>query len=161
MQPHGNVTGGFRLLTPATVVDQLPSRPVLSSHVAEKQGVVVQRYRHPPGTIDVPGVRAELLVNHLVGPVLVEELRQGGTHEQRWTGPGQVSFTPSGQRIRRVLKGRPDVVLVYLAPELLKAVAEEVLDLDIDRITLVPGTVAKLGVRSREEVIFGPVFPLR
>ena len=127
-----------RLLASSSVADRLPSRPVLNSQVAERQGIVIQRYRHPPATIDVPGLRDALLVNHLAGPVLVEEDRPEGGFQRRWTGPGQVSLTPAGQPIRLILKGRPDVALLYLAPELLHATAEEVFGLDADRVSLVP-----------------------
>jgi AraC family transcriptional regulator len=105
--------------------------------VAERQGIVIQRYRHPPATIDVPGLRDELLVGHLEGPVLVEEDRPGGC-QRRWTGAGQVSLTPAGQPVRRVLKGRPDVALLYLAPELIHATTEEVFGLNAERVLLVP-----------------------
>jgi len=35
----------------------------------------------------VPGLRDDLLVDHLVGPVLVEEDRGAGRRERGWTGP--------------------------------------------------------------------------
>ena len=86
------------LLTPGGLADRLPSRPLLTTADSEAQGLVLQRFRHPPSTIDVPGLRDELLVDHLVGPVLVEEERGAGKYERRWTGPGQVTLTPSGSR---------------------------------------------------------------
>ena len=116
-----------------------PTRPVLTSPAVEPQGMVLQRYRHPPSTIDVPGLRDALLVVHLAGSVLVEETRQDGRTERRWTGPGQVTLTPAGQPIRRVLKGRPDVALLYLAPKFIASVAQEAYGLDADRLELVPG----------------------
>ena len=134
----GGPTGGSGLLTAETVAGQLPSRPVLTSPAGEQGGVVLQRYRHPPGTIDVPGLRDALLVAHLDGPVLVEEARPNGEVERRWTGPGQVTLTPAGQPIRRILKGRPDVALLYFAPDFLQTVAGEVHGADADRVALVP-----------------------
>ena len=131
-------TSSSGLLTPETVVDQLPSRPVLTSLADRRQGVVLQRYRHPPAVIDVPGLSDALVVAHLGGPVLVEETRQGGRTDRQWTGPGQVSVTPAGQPIRRVLKGRPDVALLFLRPDFLHAVAQDVYGADADRLTLVP-----------------------
>ncbi len=113
------------LLTPEGLADRLPSRPLLTTAGGGSQGLTLQRFRHPPSTIDVPGLRDELLVNHMGGPVLVEEDRGAGKWERRWTGPGQVTVTPAEQPVRRILKGRPDVVLLHLAPELLHDVAEE------------------------------------
>ena len=142
---RGSPTGRPGLLTPGKIAEQLPSRPVLTSVVHERLGMVLQRYRHPPSTIDVPGLRDALLVAHLAGPVLVEEAGQGGRVERRWTGPGQVTLTPAGQPIRRVLKGRPDVALLYLAPELISGIAQETYGLDADRVEL----VASLGRPTR------------
>ena len=138
MKYLGDPTGTSGLLTPENVARQLPSRPLLTSPAAERQGAVLQHYRHPPSIIDVPGLRDALLVAHLAGPVLVEETRPGGKLERRWTGPGQVTLTPAGEPIRRTLKGRPDVALLYLAPDFLRAVAEEVHGVNADRVTLVP-----------------------
>ena len=127
------------LLTPTSLAEALPSRPLLSSPSEGWGEVILQRYRHPPSTIDVPGLRDHLLVGHLVGPVLVEEGGDAGHPQRRWTGPGQISFTPAGQPLHRVLKGRPDVVLLHLPPALLHAVAEEMFDRD--------GTKVRLGGR--------------
>ena len=139
MDDRGDPPGRSDLLRPEDVADQLPTRPVLTSPAVEPQGMVLQRYRHPPSTIDVPGLRDALLVVHLAGSVLVEETRQDGRTERRWTGPGQVTLTPAGQPIRRVLKGRPDVALLYLAPKFIASVAQEAYGLDADRLELVPG----------------------
>ncbi len=131
------------MLTPASLPELLPSRPLLSSPEEGWRGVVLQRYRHPPSTIDVPGLRDNLLVDHLAGPVLAENML-GGTMtgakrcERRWTGPGQVSITPAGQPVHRILKGRPEVVLVYLAPDLLAGVADELFGLSRAEVSLVP-----------------------
>ncbi len=111
---------------------------MLTNPDAGWQGVVLQRYRHPPSTIDVPGLRDELLVDHLAGPVLVEEDHGNGQHERRWTGPGQITLTPAGRPVRRILKGRPDVVLLHLAPERLREVAEELYGRHATQVTLVP-----------------------
>ncbi len=81
---------GNALLTPGHPTDRLPSRPVFTTPDAEWQGVALQRCRHPPGTIDVPGLRDDLLVDHLVGPVLVEEDRGAG----RASGVGPARSVP-------------------------------------------------------------------
>ncbi len=129
------VVGG-PLLTPETLAERLPSRPLLTMASSGSQGLTLQRFRHPPGTIDVPGLRDDLLVDHLAGPVLVEDDHGGGNRERRWTGPGQVSLTPAGQPVRRVLKGRSDVALLHLAPDLLRDVAREIHGHDVGSVTL-------------------------
>jgi len=134
--------GDEQLLTPSRLAEQLPSRPLLTTADAGWQGLTLQRYRHPPSTIDLPGLGNELLVDHLAGPVLVEEYRENGRYERRWTGPGQVTLTPAGQPVRRILKGRPDVVLLHVAPGLLHEVAREIYGRDAGSLTLVP----RLGV---------------
>ena len=127
---------GEPFLTPENLAERLPSRPVLTTAPDETRGFTLQRFRHPPSTIDVPGLRDELLVDHLVGPVLVEEDRGEGHRERRWTGPRQVSLTPAGQPVRRILKGRPDVALLHLAPELLRDVAREIYGHRVGSVTL-------------------------
>ncbi len=124
-------------LSPDSLSARLPSRPLLTMCDSVSQGLTLQRFRHPPSTIEVPGLRDDLLVDHLLGPVLVEEHLAGGGSERRWTGPGQVSVTPAGQPVHRVLKGRPDVVLLHLAPELLRDVARELYGHDAGRVELV------------------------
>ena len=129
---------GARMLAPASLSEWLPSRPLLSSPEDGWQDIVLQRFRHPPSRIDVPGLRDNLVVDHLVGPVLTENFSGIQHCERRWTGPGQVSITPAGQPVRRVLKGRPDVVLVHLAPELVAGIADEMFSSSSARIVLVP-----------------------
>lgn len=116
---------GEDLLTPEGLASRLPSRPLLATADGGYRGLTLQHFRHPPSTIEVPGLRDELLVGHLFGPVMVEERLAAGDCERRWTGPGQVSVTPAGQPVHRVLKGWPDVVLLHLAPELLHNVARD------------------------------------
>ena len=124
-------------LTPDRLAARLPSRPLLTMADSGHRGLTLQRFRHPPSTIEVPGLRDDLLVDHLAGPVLVEEHLAAGDSERRWTGPGQVSVTPAGQPVHRVLKGRPDVVLLHLAPELLHDVAREIYGRDTGPVELV------------------------
>lgn len=127
---------GSRLLSPEDLADRLPSRPLLTMAHGGCGGLTLQRFQHPPGIIDVPALRDELLVDHLAGPVLVEEDHGIGKLERRWTGPGQVTLTPAGRPVRRILKGRPDVVLLHLAPELLQAVAQEMYGESSDPVQL-------------------------
>ena len=127
---------GHNLPSPEDLADQLPSRPLLTLSDGRCPGLTLQRFRHPPSTIDLPGLRDELLVDHLVGPVMVEERHGAECRERRWTGPGQVSVTPAGQPVHRLLKGRPDVVLLHLASELLTDVAREAYGPGASSVTL-------------------------
>ncbi len=125
-------------VTPANLPGLLPSRPVLSSPTEGWRHLVLQRYQHPPGTITVPGPRDHVLVAHLVGPVLIQEDSPRGSHERRWSGDGQISLTPAGRPVSRTLMGRPDVLLIHIAPELVCQVAKEAYDLDPASVALVP-----------------------
>ena len=113
------------LLTPESLVDHLPSRPLMTNPADSWDGIVLQRFQHPPAAISVHGMRDNLLVAYMSGQVLVEDDRGDGEYERRWTGPGQVTLTPAGRPVDRILRGRPDVVLVHLAPGLLQEVAME------------------------------------
>ena len=125
-------------ITPGELTGLLPSRPVLATSEQDWDGVVLQHYRHPPSTIDLAGLRDHMMIVHLKGPVLVEEGREGRGPERRWTDRGQVSVTPAGRPVVRVLKGRPDVLLIQLAQRLVSDAAAELFDRDPATLTLVP-----------------------
>ena len=125
------------LLTPESLVDHLPSRPIMTNPADSWDGIVLQRYRHPAAAINVHGMRDTLLVAYMSGPVLIEDDRGDGKYERRWTGPGQVTLTPAGWPVDRILRGRPDVVLVHLALGLLQEVALEFDGADRDEATVV------------------------
>ena len=137
------------VLTPSDIAACLPSRPVLSNPVGGWDGTLLQRFRHPPGPIETPGQTHNLVVCHLTGPVLIENHRGGGLFEKRWTECGHISVTPAGKPTRRVARGRPDVVLVHLAPGLLDEVIQEV---DVRRpaeVTIVPRFGTPDGIADR------------
>ena len=128
---------GSGLLTPEDLADRLPSRPVLTMADGGCPGLTLQRFRHPPSTIDVPGLRDVIMINQRNGPLMLQYAYGAGRRECRWTGPGQVTLTPAGQPVRRILKGRPDVVLLHLAPDLLHEVAMEIYGQDAGAAALV------------------------
>src|SRR5690349_18436348 len=110
MQTSNAFIEGSARVAPADLPDLLPSRPVFSSCSREGTGIVLQRYRHPPGRVEVPGLRDHLVVlhQHLAGPVLIEDEFGGGRRDRRWSETGQVSITPAGMAKSRTLKGRTD-----------------------------------------------------
>lgn len=138
-------------VTPENISVMVPSSPVLTSHAHGWRGVVLQRYKHPPGEIETPPLRDNLLVVNLSGQTLVEERHGGGRREQRWTDRGHMSLTPAGQSVSRIIKGRPDVLLVHLAPALVNEVAQSIYGVDPTRAVFHPrlafpdGTVQRLG----------------
>jgi len=127
---------GTQPISPAELVSFLPSRPLLSSGEGWRN-LVIQRYRHPPSGIFSPPLRDHLLVVNLSGAVLIEEERARGRFERRWADSGQMSLTPAGQALARVLKGRPDVLLVHLPPHVVREVADGI-DLGAAEAELVP-----------------------
>jgi AraC family transcriptional regulator len=124
------------MIPPGEITKFLPSRPLLSSGEGWRN-LVVQRYRHPPSCISVPPLRDHLLVVNLSGAVLIEEERERGRFERKWAESGQMSLTPAGQAITRGLKGRPDVLLIHLPPDLVRELAEEI-DLGAAKAEFVP-----------------------
>ncbi len=126
------------LLTPAAFSARLPSSPLVASPADDWDDIVLERFRHPLGTIDLPALHHHLIVDHLIGPALVENMPDTDRFERRWTGPGQVSVTPIGQRSHRVLRGRTDVILTFLSPELLRETAQEFDGRQLDAASVVP-----------------------
>jgi AraC family transcriptional regulator len=125
-------------VAPADLPDLLPSRPVFSSCPRDGHAIVVQRYQHPPGRVEVPGLRDHLVVlhQHLAGPVLIEDEFGGGRRDRRWSETGQVSITPAGMAKSRTLKGRTDAVLIHIAPALVDEVAEDVYGIAAGRVAI-------------------------
>lgn len=124
------------IASPERLADLLPSRPVLTSPQGRWPGIELQMYRHPPGTVQTPGARDHVLVLNLAGRVLIDDISEG-RRRTAWADAGHFSLTPAGQPVRRAWQGRPEILLIFLGPALLRTVAEE-LDLDMSRIDLVP-----------------------
>lgn len=110
---------------------------------------VLHRFSNLPSVIDLPAVRDEMLVHHLGGPFLAEVGIGTSRYQRRWVTPGQLGINPAGAPVRRVLKGRPDVVLLHLPPTQLRTVAEEVFDADPSRVALVPEIAATDEIAGR------------
>ncbi len=69
---------------PSELPDLLPSRPIFSSFPDGQHAIALQRFQHPRGRIEVPGLRYHFVVVHLTGPVLIEDEYQGGGRDRRW-----------------------------------------------------------------------------
>ena len=86
----------------------------------------------------MPPIRDHALAIYIGGQTLVEQKGDNERRERRWAKSGQMSVIPSGQSVSRTLKGKPDVIVIHLEPELLKEVAEETFEVDPSRIHLRP-----------------------
>lgn len=110
--------------------------------VARKQwiGVEVQLYRRSPGEIDgeLPPLRDNMLVVHLEGETLIEERGLDGNSMRRWTRQGQISMTPAGQPVSRLLKGVSNVIVIHISPDKVIEVAKDVFADDATQVALVP-----------------------
>ena len=138
MTDTGPMPGNPGLLTHAAFSARLPSRPLVASPAHTWNRVSVHLHRHPPSIIDAPGLQDILVVDHLTGPVLVENKPVGERSERRWTGPGMVTMTPAGEPLHREIRGVPEVALLLLAPELLRETAQEFDGRHPDEATIVP-----------------------
>ena len=117
---------------------RLPSSPVLSSGSEGSSGTILERYHHPPGEISVPSVTNALVVIHMRGPLSVEEWSEHSGWVRRWTDKGQASVTPAGSPVARRFTGRPEVLLVQVATQLIEEVIVEAVDVEPRTIALTP-----------------------
>jgi AraC family transcriptional regulator len=124
------------VLPPEVVVTRLPSRPLLPEYQQNRPDLFCTYFRHPSGSVDVPGTPAHSLVINLGGTALINDSSLP-TLRQAWAEAGCISLTPALQPVRRSWKGRPEVVIVFLQPHLLQRVADE-LDLDPALAELMP-----------------------
>ena len=121
--------------TPAEIADRLPTRPVLTSAGHGWDGVTLQRYQILPGVIDFPPPRDHRLVIHLSGAALIEGTTNG--HRERWWfDSGCAALTPACLPVTRSIKGRVDIMHIYLAPALVEEVAAEAYGADPARVHL-------------------------
>ena len=105
-----------------------PTHPVASSVGLDWRAVFLRRFQHPPCLISRPEVRDHSLVVHLRGPVMIEEHTNTGRQERRWSDRGQMSLNPAGTPLSRTVHGRSDVLLIHIAPELIREATEEICD---------------------------------
>jgi AraC family transcriptional regulator len=129
---------GLTLGEPAEMAEFLHGRPVASSPPKGWDGVVLQRFRDLPAVIDLPPMRDAVLVCHLNGPFLAETGLDTPHYQSRWIGPGELGVNPAGTPVHRVLKGRPDIVLLYVHPDRLRAAAREAFAVDPSQVVLTP-----------------------
>ena len=123
-------------ITPDRVAELMPGSPILSSVDLDTRGVVLQRFHLPSSRISLPTIRDNLLVIHLQGHVFVTEELDGGHLQRRWSERDQISITPAGESVTRLLKGRPDVLLLHIPARLVREVGSEVWDVDPDKVNL-------------------------
>ena len=128
-------TGAVGLVSPDKVSYLLPSRPLLNSHGAWP-GTELQAYRHPPGEARTPGPRDHVLVLNLAGRIWIDDVTEG-RRRQAWADAGSFSLIPAGQPVRRSWAGSPEILLIYINPIRLRAIAQD-LELDPSRVDLVP-----------------------
>ena len=123
-------------LTPAEISQRLPVSASLVNPQEGWSGISLQRYTGISGTIELPEARDEVLVSYQGAPFALEA--SGGTSpfERRWVGPGQIGVTPAGCPVRRVLRGKPDLVVVHFDSAELREIAVEVFEADPASITL-------------------------
>ena len=124
-------------LTSEQVSERLPSRPLVSSGHGPACGIVVEHYKHPPSLIDLPPSSDALLVVHLKGPVAVEE-KSDQSWTRKWTDKQHVSLTPPGKPVQRRFQAKTEVLLLQLNPGLISDVVEDVYEMDVRQVELVP-----------------------
>lgn len=122
-------------ISPAEFARLLPTRVLLSSAEQGWKHITVQRVQYLPSSVVMPAARDHRLALHLAGPTLIEG--KGGSRERQWSDSGQATVIPAGAPKARELKGRPDFLLVHLAPALVDEVAAEVHDRDPAGVSLV------------------------
>src|SRR6202041_991254 len=61
-----------------------------------------------------------------------------------WAESGQISLTPAGRPAARTLKGRTDVLLIHIAPELVNKMAADIYGCEPGSVSLLP----RLAVRD-------------
>ena len=149
-------------VSPAEFADFLPTSVMLSSASQNWRHVTLQRLRYPPGVINLPAGRDHRLALHLDGLTLIAD--EQGSRERRWSDSGHVSLIPAGVPKARDIKGRPDFLLIHIAPALVDEVVMEAYDRDpagvtlLDRLAVPDEILERLGrllLAEAENVVAG------
>ena len=69
---------------------------------------------------------------------LFELKRDGGTGESRWHDTGDMTSVPAGQASWRLLKGKPDLLRIFVNPRLISEVAAAIYEVDACGISILP-----------------------
>lgn len=125
-------------IDPETFTRFMPSRPLVTSEPLGWSGVTLQRYSWDRCAFEVPPANGPRFGMNLGGPMQVRAQFRGDHGATRWLGPGQVNFVPAGQGVDWDFRGRPELVLVHVGPELLQTVASEVYGADLDQVAVLP-----------------------
>jgi AraC family transcriptional regulator len=101
-------------------------------------GVRVEHLTDPPDAeVDLPPTTHHWLVlNH--GPALVFSLRFAGQEQTELGPPGSLTLIPAGHPSQWRWSGASESTHVLVEPQLLERVAAEALDLNPDRVVLLP-----------------------
>lgn len=122
--------------TPGEIAGLMPDRPFLASARHEWDDVTLQCYRILPSVIDFAPPCDHRLVLNLTGRALIEGTHNG--HNRRWWfGSGCTDLTPANVPVTRSIKGRVEIVHIYLAPALVDEVAAEAYDADPAHVSVV------------------------
>ena len=122
-------------ISPEEVAKSIPGSNQLTSGDGNLRGLVLQHFQLVPGQISLPTIRDHLLMIHLQGPVYLEE-ELDSKLQRCWSDRNRISLTPAGASVTRVLRGRPEVLLIHLSDRLVKEVASTVWDVDPASISL-------------------------
>lgn len=126
------------VLVPRVLAELLPSRPLLTSPEGGWRGIglQLQMYRHPPASVWHPGTHDHLLVLNMDGHALLDDTSLG-FRQTGWASPGCFSLTPAGLPVSRSWKGRPEILLILLAPKFIGDIVEE-MDLNPASVDIIP-----------------------
>ncbi len=119
----------------------MPKRPSVTSERLGWSDVTVQRYTLARCAFAVPPVSGPRFGLHMGGPMQVWARFGGDCAATRWMEQGQVNLIPAGQDADWDFRGRPELLLVHISLDLLKAVASDVYGADLDRV-LIPAQLA-------------------
>ncbi len=120
MQDNANAKPGVDLIR-----GLLPGRPLHDALLRTGLTADLLHYQHPPAGVRHQGIGVHTFVINLDGRAVLRD-RFRGEQWQGWVEAGCFSFTPAEQLMERSWKGRPEVVLAFLSPDVIENVASQI-----------------------------------
>ena len=137
-------------LTASEFADLMPNRPVLSSNGSGWSDVTLQHFKNSLNTRIFPAALWHRFSLHLSGPMLFETKCEG-RHVKHWSDSGQSGLRPAGVPVVRSQIGKPEFIVVHIAPRLVDDIVIQAFDRDpacvslIERFGIRDPTLDKLG----------------
>ena len=148
---------------PATQPISSPHSPTATHHTHHWGNLRVQQFSHPPGECDINHSNDHTIYLSLAPrPIRMQQIQDGQSYVGLY-GKGDLSVQPSNIPLFARWHGNDHCLQIQISDHFIKRVAQEALEMDVDRLELMPGLklrdpqIQAIGMLLRAELKSGHV----